>query len=29
VEVTLESLHARPFPVRLIDRIMWLGSPYL
>jgi len=27
--VTLAGLHARPFPVRLIDRILWLGSPYL
>lgn len=29
VEVTLESLRARPFLQRLIDRILWLGSPYL
>lgn len=29
VEVTLESLRARQFPVRLINRILWLGSPYL
>jgi cardiolipin synthase len=29
VEVTLESLRARPFLERLIDRILWLGSPYL
>lgn len=28
-EVTLESLRARPFLGRLIDRILWLGSPYL
>jgi cardiolipin synthase len=27
--VTLAGLRARPFPVRLIDRILWLGSPYL
>ena len=27
--VTLESLGARPFIARLIDRILWLGSPYL
>ena len=27
--VTLASLRARPFAVRLIDRILWLGSPYL
>jgi cardiolipin synthase len=29
VEVTLESLRARPFLERLLDRILWLGSPYL
>src|SRR5690606_16604758 len=28
-EVTLESLRSRPFLGRLIDRILWLGSPYL
>ncbi|OQM73407.1 phospholipase D-like domain-containing protein [Manganibacter manganicus] len=28
-EVTLSDLRARPFLVRLIDRILWLGSPYL
>ncbi len=28
-EVTLESLRARPFLERLLDRILWLGSPYL
>ena len=28
-EVTLEGLHARPFPIRLLDRIFWLASPYL
>ncbi|MBB4105144.1 cardiolipin synthase [Rhizobium borbori] len=27
--VTLEALQARPFPVRLLERILWLGSPYL
>ncbi|MET3660351.1 phospholipase D-like domain-containing protein [Aquamicrobium ahrensii] len=27
--VTLAELRARPFPVRLVDRILWLGSPYL
>mgnify|MGYP001175526574 FL=1 len=27
--VTLASLRARPFPVRLIEKILWLGSPYL
>lgn len=27
--VTLESLRARPFLWRLVDRILWLGSPYL
>ncbi len=28
-EVTLEGLRARPFALRLIDRVLWLGSPYL
>lgn len=28
-EVTLEGLSARPFVLRLFDRILWLGSPYL
>ncbi len=28
-QVTLASLRARPFPMRLLDRILWLGSPYL
>ncbi|WP_117194695.1 cardiolipin synthase [Rhizobium terrae] len=28
-EVTLEGLKARPFPVRFIERVLWLGSPYL
>ena len=28
-EVTLATLRARPFLTRLIDRILWLGSPYL
>jgi cardiolipin synthase len=28
-EVTLEGLRTRPFPVRLIERVLWLGSPYL
>ncbi|MCX8996450.1 phospholipase D-like domain-containing protein [Rhizobiaceae bacterium BDR2-2] len=27
--VTLEALRNRPFPVRLMERILWLGSPYL
>ncbi|MCO5144630.1 MAG: phospholipase D-like domain-containing protein [Aquamicrobium sp.] len=27
--VTVEGLRARPFPLRLFDRILWLGSPYL
>lgn len=27
--VTLAGLRARSFPVRLVDRILWLGSPYL
>ncbi|CAD7047788.1 cardiolipin synthase [Pseudorhizobium endolithicum] len=28
-QVTLESLRNRPFAARLLDRILWLGSPYL
>ncbi|MCO5734522.1 phospholipase D-like domain-containing protein [Rhizobium sp. SSA_523] len=28
-EVKLEALRARPFPVRLFERVLWLGSPYL
>jgi len=27
--VTLQTLKARPFPVRVFDRLLWLGSPYL
>ena len=27
--VTLAALRARPYPIRLIDRLIWLGSPYL
>ncbi|MHC2302498.1 cardiolipin synthase [Rhizobium mongolense] len=27
--VTLESLRSRPFAVRLVEKILWLGSPYL
>ncbi len=27
--VTLNGLRSRPFPVRLLDKILWLGSPYL
>ncbi|TIS72331.1 MAG: cardiolipin synthase, partial [Mesorhizobium sp.] len=27
--VTIETLRARPFIVRLFDRVLWLGSPYL
>ncbi|KQZ49442.1 cardiolipin synthase [Rhizobium sp. Root149] len=27
--VSLEELRARPFAVRLFERILWLGSPYL
>lgn len=27
--VTVEGLRARPFPLRLADRLLWLGSPYL
>lgn len=26
---TLEALRARPFPIRLLDRTLWLCSPYL
>ncbi len=29
VPVTLDSLRARPFLIRLFDRVLWLGSPYL
>lgn len=28
-EQSLSALQARPFPLRLVDRIFWLGSPYL
>ena len=28
-EVKLENLVNRPFLLRLIDKIIWLGSPYL
>ena len=27
--VTLAGLRARPYVMRLIDRLIWLGSPYL
>jgi cardiolipin synthase len=27
--VTLEALRARPFVIRLLDKLLWLGSPYL
>lgn len=27
--VSLKALQARPFPVRLFERVLWLGSPYL
>ena len=27
--VTLAQLRARPFPIRLLDRLLWLCSPYL
>ncbi len=27
--VTLQALQARPFVVRVFDRLLWLGSPYL
>ncbi|WP_281977117.1 cardiolipin synthase [Pseudorhizobium flavum] len=28
-QVTLDGLRNRPFPARLLDRMLWLGSPYL
>lgn len=28
-EVDLEALRKRPFAVRLVERVLWLGSPYL
>lgn len=28
-EVTAQALRRRPFPIRLLDRIFWLASPYL
>ncbi|MCF6368974.1 cardiolipin synthase [Rhizobium halophilum] len=28
-QVTLERLRDRPFAARLLDRVLWLGSPYL
>ncbi len=28
-QVTLEDLRNTPFPARLLNRILWLGSPYL
>ncbi|WFP74636.1 phospholipase D-like domain-containing protein [Mesorhizobium sp. WSM4906] len=28
-EVTLQTLKARPFVIRVFDRLLWLGSPYL
>lgn len=27
--VTLDGLRARPFAVRLLEKVLWLGSPYL
>jgi cardiolipin synthase len=27
--VTLQGLRARPFAVRLLEKVLWLGSPYL
>ena len=27
VPVTLDALRARPFLIRLFDRVLWLGSP--
>ena len=29
IPVTLEALRARPFAIRVFDRMLWLGSPYL
>ncbi len=29
IPVTLEALRARPFIIRVFDRMLWLGSPYL
>ena len=29
IEVRLEALRARPFLQRLVERVTWLGSPYL
>jgi len=28
-QVTLQSWQARPFHIRLIEKMIWLGSPYL
>ncbi|MFN3502639.1 MAG: cardiolipin synthase, partial [Allorhizobium sp.] len=28
-QVTLDTLRARSLPNRMIDRLFWLGSPYL
>lgn len=28
-EVTLIDIHKRPFPLRLLEKFIWLGSPYL
>ena len=28
-QVTLDTLKARPFVIRVFDRLLWLGSPYL
>jgi cardiolipin synthase len=28
-EMTLESWRARPFYLRLVEKLIWLGSPYL
>jgi cardiolipin synthase len=28
-QVELDALRARPFAVRLLEKILWLGSPYL
>lgn len=29
IPVTLDTLKARPFAIRVFDRLLWLGSPYL
>jgi cardiolipin synthase len=29
VQVDLHALRSRPFAIRLLEKILWLGSPYL